>query len=193
MASHFQNLLQPQEPLTPPEGPAGKHMIDSTLSVDYILWKAGSTFRNVRDLCAAYVNLHRIHVDHVFPGPPAAGRPDAARHGDLGERGRGLLPQAVGSVLQPRHAVRQRGLLLHRHRGGAGAAGAPRLLRGPKGEQVSAANGKVCKNVRGEVYFYFPQEVVEVKLELQGEHMSIRTRCSVSAGCSRRRRRRLSL
>ncbi|KAG7232297.1 hypothetical protein INR49_009064 [Caranx melampygus] len=40
-----------------------------------------------------------------------------------GERGRGLLPAAAVAVFQSGHAVRQRGLLLHRGGGGAGAAG----------------------------------------------------------------------
>ena len=73
---------------------------------------------------------------------PSAGGPDPAGYGDLGERGRGVLPAAAGAILQPRHAVRQRGLFLHRHRGRAGAAGAPGLLRGPQREQVSAAHGR---------------------------------------------------
>lgn len=90
------------------------------------------------------MHLHRKYVDHVFLDPPAAGRPDPAGHGDLGERRRGLLPPAAGAVLQPRHAVCQRGLFLHRHRGRACAAGAPGLLCGPQGEQVSAAHGR-CK------------------------------------------------
>lgn len=98
------------------------------LNVDYILWKV--------------TRLHGMYVDHVFLAPPAAGRPDPAGHGDLGERRRELLSPAAGAVLQSRHAVRQRGLFLHRHRGRAGAAGAARLLRGPQGEQVSAALGR---------------------------------------------------
>ena len=81
----------------------------------------------------------------VFLRAPAAGGPDPGRHGDLGERGRELLPAAAGAVLQPGHAVRQRGLLQHRHRDRAGAAGAPGLLRGPQGEQVSAAHGKFIR------------------------------------------------
>lgn len=90
----------------------------------------------------SYMHLHRMYVDHVFLAPPAAGRPDPGGHGDLGERRRELLSAAAGAVLQSRHAVRQRGLFLHRHRGRAGAAGAPRLLWGPQGEQMSAALGR---------------------------------------------------
>lgn len=135
MASHFQNLLPPQELLTPPEN--CKQVIDVLLAIV----KFGL---NHRDLCAACMNLHKMYVDNVFLDPPAAGRPDPGGHGDLGERRRGLLPPAAGAVLQPRHAVCQRGLLLHRHRGRAGAAGAPGLLCGPQGEQVSAAHGR-CK------------------------------------------------
>lgn len=81
---------------------------------------------------------------YVFFHSPAAGWPDPAGRGDLGERGRGLLPPGAGAVLRPRPAVCQRRLVLHRHRSRAPAAGAPGLLRGPQGEQVSAAHSG-CK------------------------------------------------
>jgi len=84
-----------------------------------------------------------VVCDVVFD-PPAAGWPDPAGLGDLGERGRGHLPPSAGAVLRTRLEVHQRGLLLHRRRGRDVAAGAPGLLRGPRGEQVSAAHGG-CK------------------------------------------------
>lgn len=86
-----------------------------------------------------------MYANHVFLGPAAAGGPDPAGHGDLGECGWGLLSEAAGAVLWPRHAIRQRGLFLHCHRDRAGAAGATGLLWGPQGEQVSAAHGRCTR------------------------------------------------
>lgn len=77
-----------------------------------------------------------------FPEFSAAGRADPVGHGDLGECERELLPATPGLNLQPRDAVRQRGLFQYRRRGPAGPAGAPGLLWGSQGEQVSAANGR---------------------------------------------------
>ena len=90
------------------------------------------------------------------PAPPAAGRPDAAGHGDLGERGRQLLPPAAGTLLQGGGPVRQRGLLLCGRGGGAAAAGAAGLLLRPQGEQVSAAGGRGLRGQRSPPWLGWP-------------------------------------